>query len=124
DLAAGSPPSASVKVVLGAVTPTATVIDLPTGQSGVTAFPVVAGDFNGDGAPDLVGLTSGTGGSSPDAAIFLNQAGTRVLLTASPASAPLGQPVTLTATVGATFPSAGSPTGTVQFFDGQNQKQL
>ena len=38
-------------------------------------------------------------------------------VTAAPASAVVGQPVTFTATVNAQPPGAGTPTGTVQFFD-------
>ena len=46
------------------------------------------------------------------------RAATRVTLTASASSIPAGQPLTLTANVEPTDPAAGDPTGSVEFFDG------
>ena len=48
----------------------------------------------------------------------VNQAGTTTSLSASPNPSNFGQPVTLTATIAAVAPGAGSPTGTVTFQDG------
>src|SRR5262249_8824886 len=64
-------------------------------------------------------VTSGFNDPVPDAAIFLGQTRTRTLLQSSAASAPVGQPVTLTATVSATVPSADTPSGSVNFYDRQ-----
>jgi hypothetical protein len=73
-----------------------------------------AGDFNGDGRPDL--LNSST--------LLLNEYGATVTgttvstttLTVSPNPAGAGQAITLTARVAAS--AGGSPTGTVTFFNG------
>lgn len=48
----------------------------------------------------------------------VNKAGTTTTLAAAPNPSVFGQNVTLTATVAATAPGAGLPTGTVNFFDG------
>ncbi|HSA91961.1 MAG TPA: FG-GAP-like repeat-containing protein [Terriglobales bacterium] len=68
-------------------------------------------DVNGDGAPD-VGLLS-SGGFN----VFLNAGGTSVTLQSSLAAAVQQQPISFTATVAATVPGAGSPSGTVTFKD-------
>ena len=47
----------------------------------------------------------------------VNQDGTGTSLVVSPGPASYGQAVTLTATVSAAAPGAGTPTGTVDFFD-------
>jgi hypothetical protein len=47
-----------------------------------------------------------------------NQASTTTALTASPSPSVLGQSVTLTATITPVSPGSGTPTGTVQFFNG------
>jgi hypothetical protein len=81
---------------------------------------LVAGDFNGDGKLDLIVGDSEVGGFGTAAiTVLLNQGGeaaaTATTLTADASTVTFGQPVTLTATV--TSP-AGTPTGTVTFFDG------
>ena len=48
----------------------------------------------------------------------VQQDGTTTGLTASPTSTTSGQPVTLTAIIAAVAPGAGTPTGSVQFFNG------
>ncbi|WP_030355945.1 Ig-like domain-containing protein [Streptomyces scopuliridis] len=48
----------------------------------------------------------------------MNKAATTTALTSAPNPSTFGQPVTLTATVAAVPPGAGTPTGTVSFFDG------
>jgi hypothetical protein len=71
------------------------------------------GDFIGDQAPDLTFAESGV-----TLAVFLNTGGTRVSTTSSMNPSKLGQPVTFTAKVAATFAFVGTPTGTVTFKDG------
>ena len=77
------------------------------------------GDFNGDGAQDLVvpfdGSSSDT--TSKDI-IFLNTGGDSVKLASSANPSKFGQAVTFTVTVAATVPGSGTPGGTVQFTDG------
>ena len=59
-------------------------------------------------------------GSSTSSAISqaVNQAATSTALTASPNPVNVGQSVTIMATVSVVAPGAGTPTGTVSFFDG------
>jgi hypothetical protein len=57
-------------------------------------------------------------GSSPALDIVVDPANTTVTLAATPAEPGLGQVVTLTATVVAQAPGAGTPTGDVTFLDG------
>jgi protocatechuate 3,4-dioxygenase beta subunit len=110
----------SVQVALGDVSPSSRVVNLDIGDTSGNNAPtaVAAGDFNNDGGPDLVVVSSGYNDPAPDAAIFLNQTRTRTQLQSSAASAPVGQPITFTATVSATVPSADLPTGSVNFYDG------
>jgi hypothetical protein len=58
--------------------------------------------------------------TSPTLTQQVNKAGTTVTLMSSLTPAMLGQSVTLTATVAAMSPGAGTPTGTVTFFDNGN----
>jgi hypothetical protein len=87
------------------------------GLPGVPTGPrhIVAADFNGDGAPDLV-LASET---SSNLYVYLNEGGTRTSLTSSANPSTFGQAVTFTATVAASVVGATppNPTGTVQFLD-------
>jgi trimeric autotransporter adhesin len=57
--------------------------------------------------------------TSPASTVTVSAASTSVGLTASPVSPLVGQSVTFTATVTVTSPGTGSPTGTVNFMDGQ-----
>jgi hypothetical protein len=82
--------------------------------TGSSPTSVAVGDFNGDGAPDL--LVADTGGSN--LALLFNEGATATTLAASAAATTANQPLTLTATVSATFPKAGVPTGSVTFLDG------
>jgi hypothetical protein len=72
---------------------------------------IFSGNFLSDGAPDVV-LQSLYG-----PALFLNQNGTLLNLTAAPASANQGEAVTLTAAVAASMPGRPLPGGTVTFFE-------
>jgi uncharacterized protein YjbI with pentapeptide repeats len=65
------------------------------------------GDPNFTGSTTLVPLTQ-----------TVTQAAAAVTLSASASSVMVGQPVTFTASVGATGPGSGSPTGFVEFVDG------
>jgi hypothetical protein len=59
------------------------------------------------------------GGSfSPVYSQTVNQANTTTSITSSMNPAPFGQSITFTATVAAVAPGAGTPTGTVTFYDG------
>ena len=51
---------------------------------------------------------------------MVNKGGSSISLTSSLNSAPLGQPVTFTATAAAVAPATGTPTGSVTFLDGSN----
>ncbi|MFE3866447.1 Ig-like domain-containing protein, partial [Streptomyces goshikiensis] len=111
----------------GAGTPTGTVTfndggtTLGTGTlvSGVATFTVSSLSVN----PHT--LTVAYGGDtnfdvsvSPNVSYVVAKAATSTVLTVVPVSSVFGQSVTLTATVTATSPGAGTPTGTVTFKDG------
>lgn len=76
---------------------------------------VTVGDFNEDGAPDVV-ISDYFYSSS--LMLLLNQRGTRLSVKSSATSARSGQALTLTATLSASVPGAGAPGGTVAFKDG------
>jgi hypothetical protein len=84
---------------------------------GANPFGLASGDFNGDGRPDLAVANT----FSNTVGVLLNTSGqvaavaTTTTLQTSVPSAVFGQTETLTATVTS---SAGTPTGTVTFFDG------
>jgi hypothetical protein len=65
---------------------------------------------------DLNFLPSG----SPFLTFSVSQASSATILSSSPTTDVFGQPLTLTATVSAISPGAGTPTGTVTFTDGAN----
>jgi hypothetical protein len=80
---------------------------------------IVAGDFNHDGAPDIVLLgepfeVQGDGGL----VVFYNQGGDSVALTSSVSKPVANQSVTFTAKVTPTYGETGTPTGSVTFKDG------
>jgi hypothetical protein len=67
-----------------------------------------------------LGDTNFTGSTSSQFSQVVNQAATATALAAGPNPSTFGDPVTLTATVTVVAPGAGSPTGSVEFFDGAN----
>jgi hypothetical protein len=89
-------------------TGTATLVTsaLAVGTDSITA------DYSGDG-----NFTDSTSGPL---SLTVNQANTTTALTVSPSSTTYGQPITLTATIAVVSPGAGSPTGSVEFFDGSS----
>ncbi len=72
------------------------------------------GDFNRDGAPDVI--LSGPGGTA--ISLLYNRGGTHIGLTTNVATITLGQAVTFTASIGASLPNSGTPTGYIAFRDG------
>ena len=82
--------------------------------AGANPFWLATGDFNDDGAQDLAVTTY----DSSAITLLLNQGGTRVTLTASATTIKEGESVTFTATVAASTPESGQPTGSVVFEDG------
>jgi hypothetical protein len=71
------------------------------------------GDLNRDGSPDVM-VTD----AEDNVSALLNTGGTQITLTSSPNPSKVGQPVTFTATVAASFPDIGTPSGKVTFKDG------
>jgi hypothetical protein len=133
----GTGANGQVVVFRGPSPATATVDPYPLDFSQIGSMAVA--DFNGDGLPDLVvgnavnpqlggggikstggSVTGGGPGVAPalNIAVLLNQTGTQTQVIPSANSVPEGQPVVFTATVSPTFAGAGTPTGMVQFRDG------
>jgi hypothetical protein len=80
----------------------------------------LVGDFNGDGLPDLLpegGIPSIIAGNGFFSAVFLNQGGSSVTLTAAPTTVVQGSTVTLQAVVRVPRGSP-APTGSVTFYSG------
>ena len=113
----------------GAGTPTGTVsffdgtTSLGTGTldaSGVATSPPTAGLSVGDHAITAVydGDTDFTASTSAAFTQTVNQGATSTSVTGAPGPSVFGQSVTFTATVTPSAPGAGTPTGTVSFFDG------
>ena len=83
----------------------------------------VVGDFNGDGAPDVVLVGSSVytqyrADSATGVVVFYNQGGNFVSLSSNPSSPRVGQHITLSARVNAGLGELGRPTGMVYFKDG------
>jgi len=76
---------------------------------------IAALDSNGDGSPDLVVSNP----ISNTVSLLLNTSGAAFTAGSTPNPSKVGQPVTFNATVTASVPGTGSPTGTVSFKDGQ-----
>jgi len=79
---------------------------------GVLPLWLAAGDFNSDGAVDVAVSTGG------NITLLLNQRGTNISLKSSAMTISAGQPVTFTATLTASVPGVGKPSGTIAFKDG------
>lgn len=77
---------------------------LPVGANQITA------QYKGD--------ANFAGSTSTASAVTVAQANTSTTLTAAPSSGVFGQTITLTAVVGAAAPGAGTPNGSVEFFNG------
>jgi len=88
-------------------------------QASVTAPPLAVGDHALTAV--YAGTGAFTGSTSSVLAQHVSRAGTATSLTASPSPSTYGRPVTFTATVAVVAPGAGTPTGTVAFFDGSTQ---
>ncbi|MGA5822264.1 Ig-like domain-containing protein, partial [Kitasatospora sp. NPDC094028] len=112
----------------GAGTPTGTVsfFDgvtlLGTGTLDATGTATFTSSALGVGIHALTAVYSGdtafNGSTSPVDAQTVNTADTTTALTSAPDPSVFGQPKVLTATVTVAAPGAGTPTGTVSFFDG------
>ncbi|WP_298856408.1 Ig-like domain repeat protein [uncultured Aquimonas sp.] len=76
--------------------------------------------FMADFIPGVEGNDAFSSTGEEAAGINILQASTTLVLSSSPAPSVFGQPFTLTATVTATPPSEGYPTGDVNFFDGES----
>jgi hypothetical protein len=98
----------------GALTPGATSFSAVTTYGGA----ILAADYNGDGAIDLLSVAEVIQGYNTtfSSDLYLNVGGDSLSLVVSEASAVQNQSVTLTATVSSTV-NTGTPTGTVSFYD-------
>ncbi len=120
--------TATVSPASGTGTPTGTV----TFRDGTTTLGTGTVNASGVATFSTTGLTIGThsvtavyGGdssfgssTSPAVSQVVNQASTSTALISSSNPSTFGQSVTYTATVSVTSPGTGTPTGTVNFFDG------
>jgi trimeric autotransporter adhesin len=80
----------------------------------ISTLPIAANSITAKYSGD----TNFTQSTSPAVTVTVTQASTTTVVTFSPTTPSLGQTVTLTATVVVASPGAGTPTGTVQFFNG------
>ncbi|WP_030356030.1 Ig-like domain-containing protein, partial [Streptomyces scopuliridis] len=96
-----------------------TLLGTATLTGGVTTFTTSTLSV---GSHSLTAVYNGNvnfaGSTSPIDPQTVNKAATSTALTSAPDPSVFGQPKTLTATVTAVPPGAGTPTGTVSFFDG------
>ncbi|HEY4905691.1 MAG TPA: FG-GAP-like repeat-containing protein [Candidatus Sulfotelmatobacter sp.] len=94
---------------------TGTVTLFPVGAEATAEAQSIAwGDFNNDGAPDVVVAN----GLSSTASVLLNSGGTQMSLGSSAGNPSYGTPLTFTATIAPSVPGAGTLTGTVTFENG------
>jgi hypothetical protein len=82
--------------------------------AGADPYWVTVGDFNEDGAPDVMVSDYYSSALS----LLLNQRGTRIAMKSSAATVKAGTSVKFTANVSAGVPGSGAPTGSVTFKDG------
>jgi len=118
--------------VSGPITPTGNVAFYNGPAVQVNSLGSVTLDSNGQGSVSTAILAAGqhtitavyAGNTSFNAAtgllqnFLVSQASTQTTLNVVPTTSAFGQPVTLSATVAVTGNGAGTPTGTVKFFDG------
>ncbi len=87
----------------------------PVGYGGgANPYWLAIGDFNDDGAVDAVVSTW----YASSLTLLLNHGGSRIALNSSSGAIKVGQSVSLTATLSASVPGSGQPSGTVAFKDG------
>ncbi|MFO0888837.1 MAG: Ig-like domain-containing protein [Isosphaeraceae bacterium] len=125
------PLRATVTATSGGGTPTGTV----TFRDGDTVLGTSPLDGAGVATLDTTAIPAGTrsitaeysGDSefgqsfSPPVSQVVNQAATTTSFVSNINPSVFGQPITFTATVSAVAPGAGTPTGTVEFIDGENE---
>jgi Bacterial Ig-like domain (group 3)/FG-GAP-like repeat len=108
----GSSPGNQVSLLLGNGDGT---FALPTLYgTGAQALSVVVGDFNGDGAPDVLVANGG----SNTVSVLLNTRNTTISTVSSVNPSAYGQSVTFTTTVEASIANGTAPTGTVTLKNG------
>src|SRR5205085_4208657 len=99
----------------GAVSVDATghaAVTLPTAQIPLSVnLHAIRATYSGD-------VNYATSATTSNTNITVQKDNSNVAVSASPASTSLGQSVTFTATVTAALPGAGTPSGSVSFFDG------
>jgi Bacterial Ig-like domain (group 3)/FG-GAP-like repeat len=81
---------------------------------GANPYWLAIADFNDDGAMDAIVSTW----DASSFTLLLNHGGTRIALKSSAITIKVGQSVSFTATLSASVPGSGQPTGTVSFRDG------
>lgn len=91
-------------------------VTLASGQAGVTTVGLLPGDHSVSVV--YAGNTAFTGSSATLPTQTVQRVGTTTTLASSRDPSLFGQAVTLTATVRASAPAGGTPSGTVTFFDG------
>jgi hypothetical protein len=89
------------------------------GHAGISTPALLVGDHSLTAV--YAGAAAFSGSTSPAVIQHVSRATTATALTASPSPSVYSSPVTLAATVAAVAPGAGTPTGTVAFFDGSTQ---
>ena len=85
-----------------------------TATLNTTSLPVA----NNSITAQYLGSSTFAGSTSTAGVVTVAQASSAVTVTFTPSAPVFGQPVTLTAAVAAVSPGSGTPTGTVQFFNG------
>ncbi len=115
-VASGGPtPTGSVQFSVDG-SPSGSPVALSGGQAAVTISSLAVGGHTiaASYTPDTDSFT----GSSGTLSQTVNKANTTTTVTSSANPSLLGQPVTFTATVSVVAPGAGTPTGSVSFYDG------
>ncbi len=112
--AGGATPTGNVEFLTGSVSLGTAALSSGVATLAVTSLPVAANSITADYLGDSNYGTS----NSPAITVTVAQASASAAVTFMPASPIFGQSVTLTATVAAVSPGAGTPTGTVTFFSG------